>query len=96
MVAELGRGDDAPWAWGENGADAKAWNQVERDYNLFKGFSTKEYLEEFYKRDFAGRSAFQAEVLAAEETETGPMVVKHMMGTLATLAEKMRDLTEKW
>ena len=96
MVAEhcearmhLGKG-------GENGADAKAWNEAEKDYNLFKGFSTDEYLAEFYKRDFAGWTAFQVEVSAAGESGSGPMVVKHMMGTLATLAEKMRDLTEKW
>ena len=51
---------------------------------------------EFYKKDFASWAAFQAEVLAAGETESGPMVVKHIMGTLVGLAEKMRDLTEKW
>ena len=96
MVAEHGRGEDTPWEWGENGADAKAWNEAEKDYNLFKGFSTDEYLAEFYKRDFAGWTAFQVEVSAAGESGSGPMVVKHMMGTLATLAEKMRDLTEKW
>ena len=95
MVAEPGRGDDALWEWGENGADAKAWNDAEKDHNLFKGFSTDEYVAEFYKRDFAGWTAFQVEVSAAGESGSGPMVVKHMMGTLATLAEKMRDLTEK-
>ena len=51
MVAELGRGDDAPWEWGENGADALAWKRIEDDYNLIKGFSTQEYLDEFFNRD---------------------------------------------
>ena len=96
MVAEPGKGDDAPWEWGENGADAKAWNDAEKDYNLFKGFSVEEYLTEFQRRDFAGWTTFHQEVLAAGETSSGPMVVKHMMGTLTGLSEKMRDLTEKW
>ena len=67
MVAELGRGDDAPWEWGGRGADALAWNQVEKDYNFLNGFSTQEYLDEFYRRDLAGWTAFQAEVSAAGE-----------------------------
>ena len=36
MVAEPGRGYDALWEWGENGADALAWKRVEDDYNLFR------------------------------------------------------------
>ena len=54
MVAEPGRGDDAPWEWGENGADALPWKRAEDDYNLFKGFSAQEYLDEFPKRDLVG------------------------------------------
>ena len=90
MVAELGRGDDAPWEWGENGADALAWSQVEEDYNLFHGFSTQEYSDEFFKRDQAGWTAFQTEVSAAGEEVNGPMVVKHWMGTLGAYSEQMK------
>ena len=63
---------------------------------MFKGFSTQDYLAEFSKRDLAGWSVFQAEVLAAGETANGDMVVRHMMSTLAGLSEKMRQLTEQW
>ena len=63
---------------------------------MFKGFSTQEYLDEFCKRDLAGWTAFQAEVFAVGDTANGNMVVKHMLGTLAGLSEKMRDLTKTW
>ena len=59
MVAELGRGYDAPWDWRENGADALAWKRVEDDYNLLKGLTTQEYMDEFYRRDQAGWTTFQ-------------------------------------
>ena len=42
MAAEPG--GDAPWEWGENGADALAWKQAEVDYNLSKNFTTEQYL----------------------------------------------------
>ena len=87
-------GDNA-WEWGDNGADAKAWNEVEKDYNLFKGFSTEEYLAESYKRDNPGWAAFQAEVLAAGEGVNGPLVVRHWMGTLAAYSDQMNKRTEK-
>ena len=96
MAAELGKGDDAPWEWGENGAIALAWRRAENCNNLFKGFSTQEYLGEFSRKDFAGWTAFQAEVSAAGETANGLKVVKHWMGTLAAYSEQMRTSTEKW
>ena len=52
-------------------------------------------MDEFSRRDLAGWTAFQAEVLAAGETANGLMVVKHWMGTLAAYSEQMRALTEK-
>ena len=63
---------------------------------MFKGFSTQEYLDEFSRRDLAGWTAFQAEVLAVGETADGLMAVKRWMGTLAAYSGQMRALTEKW
>ena len=85
MVAEPGRGYDAPWEWGGNGVD-----------NLFKWFSLQEYLDEFFKRYQAGWTTFQAEVLVAGEGVNGPMVAKRWMGTSGAYSELMKQLTEKW
>ena len=63
---------------------------------MLKRVPTQEYLDEFSRRDLAGWTAFQSEVLAAGETANGPMVDKRWMGILAAYSEQMRALTEKW
>ena len=53
-------------------------------------------MDESSRRDLAGCTAFQAEVLAAGEGVNGPKVLKYWIGTLAAYSEHMRTLTEKW
>ena len=93
MVAEPGRGDDAPGDWGENGAEGLAWRQAEDNHNLFGSFSPQEYLDEFYKMDQVVWAAFSAQVAAAGEGFNGPMVVRHLLGTLRAHSNQMKKLT---